>query len=171
MCFFPCLCSSLLDPTVPLCSLNPTAGQSSSLVSFYLTCLYCVNSDAMLPLNLWIHRWVNATKFLTGASAIGSIAIPAILKHAGVIGWGALALELSSFFIIVLSIMCYIGMSDDDEYRILWDISRSMIARPSWGLSYKKLSPGAWWLTYTANCWKRHWIRRWTWFSLKLLLR
>ncbi|RXH97089.1 hypothetical protein DVH24_035757 [Malus domestica] len=59
--------------------------------------------------------WVNATKFLTGASAIGSIAIPAILKHAGVIGWGALAMELSSFFVFVLAIMCYIRTSDDDD--------------------------------------------------------
>lgn len=62
---------------------------------------------------------MNATKFLTGASAIGSIAIPAILKHAGVIGWGALAMELSSFFIIILSIMCYIRMSAEDDYSAL----------------------------------------------------
>lgn len=60
--------------------------------------------------------WVNATKFLTGASAVGSIAIPAILKHAGVIGWGALAMELSSFFVFVLAIMCFIGMTDEDNY-------------------------------------------------------
>ncbi|KAE8727160.1 Vacuolar protein sorting-associated protein 55-like protein [Hibiscus syriacus] len=60
--------------------------------------------------------WVNATKFLTGASAIGSIAIPAILKHAGIIGWGALAMELSSYFIFVLAIMCCIRMNDDDDY-------------------------------------------------------
>lgn len=63
--------------------------------------------------------WVNATKFLTGASAIGSIAIPVILKHAGVIGWGALAMELSSVFVFVIAIMCYIGMSDDDDYSML----------------------------------------------------
>ncbi|KAH9705295.1 vacuolar protein sorting-associated protein 55-like [Citrus sinensis] len=62
------------------------------------------------------NSWVNATKFLTGASAVGSIAIPVILKHAGVIGWGALAMELSSFFVLVLAIMCYIGMSEDDDY-------------------------------------------------------
>ncbi|XP_004508996.1 vacuolar protein sorting-associated protein 55 homolog isoform X4 [Cicer arietinum] len=61
-------------------------------------------------------RWVNATKFLTGASAVGSIAIPAILKHSDVIGWGALAMELSSFFVFVLAIMCYIKMSDEDGY-------------------------------------------------------
>lgn len=62
---------------------------------------------------------MNATKFLTGASAIGSIAIPAILKHAGVIGWGALAMELSSFCVFVLSIMFYLGMGDEDYYSAL----------------------------------------------------
>ncbi|KAB5564186.1 hypothetical protein DKX38_004240 [Salix brachista] len=63
--------------------------------------------------------WVNVTKFLTGASAIGSIAIPVILKHAGVIGWGALAMELSSFFVFVIAMMCYIGMSDEADYSML----------------------------------------------------
>ncbi|KAJ8774420.1 hypothetical protein K2173_016866 [Erythroxylum novogranatense] len=63
--------------------------------------------------------WINATKFLTGASAIGSIAIPAILKHAGVIGWGALAMELSSYFVFVVAIMCYIRMNDENDYSIL----------------------------------------------------
>ncbi|KAL2322929.1 hypothetical protein Fmac_027308 [Flemingia macrophylla] len=63
--------------------------------------------------------WVNATKFLTGASAVGSIAIPTILKHSGVIGWGAFALELSSFFVFVFAIMCYIRMNDEDDYSTL----------------------------------------------------
>ncbi|XP_020206074.1 vacuolar protein sorting-associated protein 55 homolog [Cajanus cajan] len=63
--------------------------------------------------------WVNATKFLTGASAVGSIAIPTILKHSGVIGWGALAMELSSFFVFVFAIMCYIRMNDEDDYSTL----------------------------------------------------
>lgn len=63
---------------------------------------------------------MDATKFLTGMSAVGSIAIPVILKHAGVICWGALAMELSSLFVFVLSILCYIGMNgDDDMYRML----------------------------------------------------
>ncbi|CDP21855.1 unnamed protein product [Coffea canephora] len=35
--------------------------------------------------------WADVTKFLTGASAVGSIAIPIILKHAGVIGSHAIA--------------------------------------------------------------------------------
>ncbi|RVX00169.1 Vacuolar protein sorting-associated protein 55-like [Vitis vinifera] len=65
--------------------------------------LFFAGSDILLSfLNLGI-----------GASAVGSIAIPAILKHAGVIGWGALALELSSFFVIVVAIMCL----HPDEFR------------------------------------------------------
>ncbi|MED6167721.1 hypothetical protein PIB30_005343 [Stylosanthes scabra] len=60
--------------------------------------------------------WVNLAKFLTGFSTIGSIAIPSILRHAGVIGWGAFAMELSSFFVFVLAILCFVGMSDEDDY-------------------------------------------------------
>ncbi|XP_074317820.1 vacuolar protein sorting-associated protein 55 homolog [Silene latifolia] len=63
--------------------------------------------------------WVNATKFLTGASTIGSIAIPVILKHAGVIGWGALAMQLSSFVVLILSIMCFVTLNADDGYSML----------------------------------------------------
>ncbi|KAK6162120.1 hypothetical protein DH2020_001961 [Rehmannia glutinosa] len=62
--------------------------------------------------------WIDATKFLTGASAVGSIAIPVILKHAGVIGWGALAMELSSYFIFVMAILCYLGTHEDDGYSM-----------------------------------------------------
>ncbi|CAH9134202.1 unnamed protein product [Cuscuta epithymum] len=59
--------------------------------------------------------WIDAAKFLTGVSTVGSIAIPVILKHSGVIGWGAMAMELSSFFIFVLAIFCFVTMSDDDD--------------------------------------------------------
>lgn len=58
---------------------------------------------------------------MTGASAVGSIAIPAILKHAGVICWGALVMELSSFFVLVFSIMCYIKVGGDNDYNVLWE--------------------------------------------------
>ncbi|XP_076938974.1 vacuolar protein sorting-associated protein 55 homolog [Bidens hawaiensis] len=66
------------------------------------------------------NSWVDATKFLTGASAVGSVAIPVILKHAGVITWGALAMEISSLFVFVMAILCFIGMnSDDGEYSVI----------------------------------------------------
>ncbi|KAA0053070.1 hypothetical protein IC582_014980 [Cucumis melo] len=62
--------------------------------------------------------WINATKFLTGASTVGSIAIPVILKHAGIIGWGAMAMDLSSFVVFVVAILCFMGMSEDDDYSM-----------------------------------------------------
>jgi hypothetical protein len=34
-----------------------------------------------------LRRWIDAGKFLTGFSAVGSIAIPAILAHAQVRSW------------------------------------------------------------------------------------
>ncbi|KAA8522098.1 hypothetical protein F0562_012588 [Nyssa sinensis] len=80
--------------------------------------LFFAGSDTSSLLSESGNSWVDATKFLTGASSIGSIAIPAILKHAGVIGWGALAMELSSYFIFVLAIICYIQMNDDDGYSV-----------------------------------------------------
>lgn len=49
---------------------------------------------------------------------VGSIAIPIILKHADVIGWGALAMELSSFFIFGMAILCFLGTNDDDAYSM-----------------------------------------------------
>ncbi|CAO2819382.1 unnamed protein product [Amaranthus hypochondriacus] len=65
------------------------------------------------------NSWLDAAKFLTGASVVGSIAIPTILKHAGIIGWGALVMELSSFFVFILAILCFIKMDDDDAYTML----------------------------------------------------
>lgn len=62
--------------------------------------------------------WINATKFLTGASTVGSIAIPIILKHAGIIGWGAMAMDLSSFVVFVIAILCFMGMSEDNDYTM-----------------------------------------------------
>ncbi|XP_050265656.1 vacuolar protein sorting-associated protein 55 homolog [Quercus robur] len=81
--------------------------------------LFLAGSDGSSVMSESESPWVNATKFLTGASAVGSIAIPAILKHAGVIGWGALVMELSSFFVLVFSIMCYIKMGGDNDYNAL----------------------------------------------------
>ncbi|PON34112.1 Vacuolar protein sorting [Parasponia andersonii] len=78
--------------------------------------LFFAGSDSSALFSESDNSWVNATKFLTGASAIGSIAIPTILKHAGVIGWGAMVMELSSFFVFVLAIMCYIRINGEDNY-------------------------------------------------------
>ncbi|WOK92746.1 vacuolar protein-sorting-associated protein [Canna indica] len=60
--------------------------------------------------------WVNFTKFLTGFSVVGSIAIPSILKHANIIGWGALSMELSSFAVFGVAILLYLQMNNLDDY-------------------------------------------------------
>ncbi|MBA0850598.1 hypothetical protein Goshw_002332 [Gossypium schwendimanii] len=78
--------------------------------------MFFAGSDGYSVLSESGNSWANAIKFLAGASAIGSIAIPAILKHAGVISWGALAMELSSYFVFVLAIMFYIRMNNDNDY-------------------------------------------------------
>ncbi|XP_052173162.1 vacuolar protein sorting-associated protein 55 homolog isoform X2 [Diospyros lotus] len=59
--------------------------------------------------------WVDAAKFLTGASSVGSIAIPIILRHAGLIGIGAMWIEFFSFFIFVCTVLCFHRASLDDD--------------------------------------------------------
>ena len=59
-------------------------------------------------------RWVDAGKFLTGFSAIGSIAIPAILFHAEKITGGALAMELAAVVVLAATAIAYDYLSNDD---------------------------------------------------------
>ncbi|XLR27465.1 hypothetical protein HN51_040745, partial [Arachis hypogaea] len=60
--------------------------------------------------------WIDAAKFLTGASAVGSIAIPVILRHAHMIETGAMLIELVSFFIFICTVMCFHQASLDDDW-------------------------------------------------------
>lgn len=60
--------------------------------------------------------WVDMAKFLTGASAVGSIAIPAILRHANLIESGAMFIEFTSFFILVCTILCFHRASIEDSF-------------------------------------------------------
>ncbi|RZB48765.1 Vacuolar protein sorting-associated protein 55-like [Glycine soja] len=60
--------------------------------------------------------WIDAAKFLTGASAVGSLAIPIILKHAHMIETGAMLIELVSFFIFICTVLCFHQASLDDDW-------------------------------------------------------
>ncbi|KAI6696465.1 hypothetical protein NL676_016584 [Syzygium grande] len=60
--------------------------------------------------------WIDAAKFLTGASAVGSFAIPIILRHADLINTGAMFIEFTSFIIFVFTVMCFHRASLDDEW-------------------------------------------------------
>lgn len=50
---------------------------------------------------------------------MGSIAIPVVLKHANIICWGALAMELSSFVIFGAAILFFVQINNEDDYNML----------------------------------------------------
>ena len=60
--------------------------------------------------------WVDAGKFLTGFSAVGSIAIPAVLAHAGIITTGALLFELAAVGVFAGTWIMYELMQHQDSY-------------------------------------------------------
>ncbi|PPR89527.1 hypothetical protein GOBAR_AA31158 [Gossypium barbadense] len=60
--------------------------------------------------------WIDAAKFLTGASAIGSFAIPIILRHAHMISTGAMFIEFTSFIIFVCTVLCFHRASLEDDW-------------------------------------------------------
>ncbi|KAK4767686.1 hypothetical protein SAY86_015436 [Trapa natans] len=64
--------------------------------------------------------WIDAAKFLTGASSIGSLAIPIILRHADLINTGAMFIEFTSFFIFVMTVLCFHRASLDDDWLKSW---------------------------------------------------
>ncbi|KAJ7555572.1 hypothetical protein O6H91_05G045100 [Diphasiastrum complanatum] len=61
-------------------------------------------------------NWVDAAKFLTGFSAVGSLAIPAILRHAQLIGSGALIIQLTSFFILVCTVLLFQRVNQENDW-------------------------------------------------------
>ena len=60
--------------------------------------------------------WQDAGKFLTGFSAVGSVAIPAILAHAQIITSGALALELLAAGLLGGGLLLYDFASSRGEH-------------------------------------------------------
>ncbi|KAF3958818.1 hypothetical protein CMV_016310 [Castanea mollissima] len=60
--------------------------------------------------------WIDAAKFMTGASAVGSIAIPIILGHAHMIETGAMLIEFTSFFIFACTVMCFHRASLEEDW-------------------------------------------------------
>eukprot|EP00898_Chlorokybus_atmophyticus_P002179 jgi/Chlat1/2962/Chrsp2S08912 len=60
--------------------------------------------------------WLNAAKFLTGFSAVGSVAIPAILRHATIITTGALLFELSSAGVLALTVLFYNTYNSEEDW-------------------------------------------------------
>ncbi|KAK9828361.1 hypothetical protein WJX74_010919 [Apatococcus lobatus] len=59
--------------------------------------------------------WIDAGKFLTGFSAVGSVAIPAILYHAEKITSGALGMELSAVAVMGATVFAFDYFSSQDS--------------------------------------------------------
>lgn len=57
--------------------------------------------------------WVDAGRFLTGFSAVGTIAIPAILYHAGKIAFGALWIEIIAMLLMGGAFFLYTSSEED----------------------------------------------------------
>jgi hypothetical protein len=47
---------------------------------------------------------------------MGSLAIPAILRHAGLIDTGAMFIEFTSFFILVCTVLCFHRATLEEEW-------------------------------------------------------
>eukprot|EP00884_Botryococcus_braunii_P014835 jgi/Botrbrau1/23352/Bobra.0051s0010.2 len=60
--------------------------------------------------------WIDAGKFLTGFSAVGSIAIPAILFHAQKITAGALGFEIAAVAVLGATVMLFDYFSSRESY-------------------------------------------------------
>ena len=80
-----------------------------------------------LTLNLLRCSWEDAAKFLTGFSAVGSIAIPAILHHAGMITAGAMIFEFMAFAVLCLTVLLFQRASSEDD----WSWSLDTLASPN----------------------------------------
>lgn len=59
--------------------------------------------------------WVDAGKFLTGFSAIATVAIPAILYHAGKIALGALWMEIFAVILMGGALLAYDFFSESND--------------------------------------------------------
>jgi hypothetical protein len=60
--------------------------------------------------------WGDAAKFLTGFSSVGSIAIPAILRHANLITAGAMWIEFTAFFVLLATVAIFQHVTQEDDY-------------------------------------------------------
>jgi len=60
--------------------------------------------------------WGDAAKFLTGFSSVGSIAIPAILRHANLISAGAMWIEFTAFFVLLATVAIFQHVTQEDDY-------------------------------------------------------
>lgn len=59
--------------------------------------------------------WADAGKFLTGFSAVGALAVPQVLYHAGKIAGGAMVVELLAVMVMGGSLVAYEALSESES--------------------------------------------------------
>lgn len=99
------MCGKIENVTIPILEcIVLTFMILTFYVSFWHVCVIATS------------RWIGAAKFLTGASTVGSLAIPIILRHAHMIDTGAMFIEFVSFFIFVCTVLCFHRVSLEDDW-------------------------------------------------------
>eukprot|EP00249_Psilotum_nudum_P007781 c20812_g2_i6 orf=107-385(+) len=81
-----------------------------------MPCLFFGGSSAGLISSRDARDWADAAKFLTGFSAVGSLAIPAILHHAQLMKAEAMYLQFSSFFLLICTVLLFNKVSLENEW-------------------------------------------------------
>ena len=59
--------------------------------------------------------WIDASKFLTGAAVVGTVAVPAVLYHGGKIATGALMMEVLAVGLMGGSLVAYDRVSEESN--------------------------------------------------------
>ncbi|XP_078170575.1 vacuolar protein sorting 55 (VPS55) family protein isoform X1 [Carex rostrata] len=81
-----------------------------------MPCLFFGGGSTSFLTSRESNGWINGAKFLTGFSAVGSMAIPAILHHANLIEAGAMWIAFTSFFILACTILCFHRANLDEDW-------------------------------------------------------
>lgn len=66
-------------------------------------------------LRVW-RRWQEVGKFLTGFGVVGSVGVPAVLLHAGMIATGAFFLQLLSVSVLFFTVLLWEYWMVQDEW-------------------------------------------------------
>lgn len=110
--------SSLLLQVLACALYNNWWPMLSALMYIFvpMPCMFFGGGSAQSLISRDNDGWIDAAKFLTGASTVGSLAVPIILKHADFISTGAMLIEFMSFIIFLGTVMCYYRANFEDEW-------------------------------------------------------
>eukprot|EP00252_Welwitschia_mirabilis_P001031 TRINITY_DN1100_c0_g1_i3.p1 TRINITY_DN1100_c0_g1~~TRINITY_DN1100_c0_g1_i3.p1 ORF type:complete len:146 (+),score=11.83 TRINITY_DN1100_c0_g1_i3:1064-1501(+) len=113
------ICSSGIVLQILACALYNNWWPMLTAIMYVMMpmpCLFFGGGDSPFVTSEDAGGWLDAAKFFTGASVIGSIAIPSILTHAKLIELGAMFLVFASLFMFACTAILYFHMSSEEYY-------------------------------------------------------